>query len=556
MTNHVLYPLLRSLPLLSTPFASLIRFLFSSRAAPDRPASQREHLKLRPSLVALLMTAVSICAAEPAVNEERLPGGNSVIKITAADGGELASYRIDLATHHYPAASADNPRVTRFRSWRFGAFLCFNSNQYSGQEFCPSKDPVNEFQPTSLEMKAWIQTIKAAGMRYAVLTVRHTSELLLWDSKTSPINVVKSAYAKDLVQEYVTECRRQGIEPGFYYCLWGNGWRPHPNARAIILAQLHELATRYGKIAYFWLDMPHLTGWLAKDLSQQEIYDSLKNIDADTIVMFNHTIQDGSEVKAFPTDVINGEMCQPPAPGHNPVRTVEGRACYLPFEYELCSQQRGYELLGRWDYPGAAWFTYGSGKSFVASQPFPAEFLYQRIQLAYRRGAASVLLACAPDHTGKFRPEDVEQLLTLGRLLKDPTLALPPSLTTGGQAKASSVWDTNYTADKAVDGDPATRWGAAKGATNGWLEVDLGKPATVSRAILSEGWDRVRRFVLQARIGGTWQPLTTGTTLGMFRNLSFEPVTAQVFRLSITEATDVPTIWEFHLFPTTTEAPP
>jgi len=247
-------------PLLLTGSAGLTRVSFSTSTAKDRPAIERERLKVKPSLVALLLTVVAACAAEPTVTEERLSGGSSVIKITAEDGRELASYRINLSTHHYPAASADDPRVTRFRSWRFGAFLCFNSNQYSGQEFCPSKDPVSEFQPRALEMKKWVQTIKATGMRYAVLTVRHTSELLLWDSQTSAINAVNSLYGKDLVQENVTESRRQGIEPGFYYCLWGNGWRPHPNARAIILAQLHELATRYRKLPYFWLDMPHLTG--------------------------------------------------------------------------------------------------------------------------------------------------------------------------------------------------------------------------------------------------------------------------------------------------------
>jgi len=231
------------------------------------------------------------------------------------------------------------------------------------------------------------------------------------------------------------------------------------------------------------------------------------------------------------------------------VRTVEGKTCYLPFEYEPCSQQRGYELLGRWDYPGAVWFTYGSGTPFVPSKPFPAEFLYERIQLAYQRGAASVLLACAPDYTGKFRQEDVAQLVKLGKMLKDPSLAPQPSLTTGRQVKASSVWDSNYAADKAVDGDPATRWSASKGATNGWLEVDLGKPATISRAVISEGWDRVRQYVLQAKIGGTWQLVRTGTTLGTYKELSFDPVGAQVFRLTITEATDVPTIWEFQLLP-------
>ena len=65
----------------------------------------------------------------------------------------------------------------------------------------------------------------------------------------------------------------------------------------------------------------------------------------------------------------------------------------------------------------------------------------------------------------------------------------------------------------------------------------------------SEGWDRVRRYVLQARIGDDWQAVTTGTTLGTYKELSFDPVNARVFRLTITEATDVPTIWEFQLFP-------
>ncbi len=496
-----------------------------------------------------LVVAFAAGAADPTVTEERLPTGVSVIRITAEDGRETASYRIDLSRHHSPASSPDSPLVKRFRSWRFGAFLCFNSNQYSGQEFCPSKDPVGEFRPTALAMQEWIHTLHDAGMRYAVLTVRHTSELLLWDSKTSALNVANSAYGKDLVKEYVAECRRQKIEPGFYYCLWGNGWRPNPNARTIILAQLHELATQYGRISYFWLDMPHMTGWLAKDLSQQEIYDSLKNIDPDTIVMCNNTIQDGSVVRAFPTDVINGEMCLPPAGGHDPVRTVDGRTWYLPFEYEACSQQRGYELLGRWDYPGAAWFTYGSGKTFAPSTPLAPEFLYQRMQLAYRRGAASVLLACAPDYTGKFRQEDVEQLVKLGKLLNDTTRASTASLTTGCQAKASGMWDADYAADRAVDGDPATRWGAAKGATDGWLEVDLGRPATISRAAISEGWDRVRRFVLQVKVGDAWQSVAAGTTIGMYKEISFDPVDARVVRLTITEATDVPTIWEFQLFP-------
>jgi hypothetical protein len=49
----------------------------------------------------------------------------------------------------------------------------------------------------------------------------------------------------------------------------------------------------------------------------------------------------------------------------------------------------------------------------------------KQIRLGWKRGAANVLLATAPDHTGKMRPEDVEQLRLLGKILRDEGLTLP-----------------------------------------------------------------------------------------------------------------------------------
>ena len=498
-------------------------------------------------LVSIAAIAIGY-AAEPSVTEIRQADGTSVIQVKAADDTPLATYTIDLAKHHYPATSPDDPLVKKIKAWKFGAFLCYNSNQYSGGEFCTSKDPVKDFQPTALDISQWIKTIKAAGMTYAVLTARHTSEFLLWDSATSEIKSTNSACKKDLVKDYVDECRKAGIAPGIYYCLWGNGWRKNPNARAIILAQLHELATNYGKIDYFWLDMPHCTGWLAKDLSQQELYDSLKNINPETVVIFNNTIQDGHVLKAFPTDVVNGEMCAPPVVGHEPWRIVDGKRYYIPFEYEPCSQQRGTHVSGQWDFAGAAWFTYGEGKGFQPSKSLSAEFLYKRIRIAYDRGASNILLSCAPDHTGQFRKDDVEQLVKLGNMLKDPLLAPPMPITYGGKASASGIWNPEYAAGKAFDGSQTTRWGGAENSKDGWLEIDLGKAKRFSKATIHEGWDRIRKFELQIKVDGQWQTIHKGTTIGTDYSAAFNPVTAQCVRLMIIEAIDVPTIWEFELF--------
>ena len=250
-------------------------------------------------------------------------------------------------------------------------------------------------------------------MKYAVLTTRHTSGFLLWDSTTTDFDVASSGNTTDVCREFVNECRKQGLVPAFYYCLWGGKWKPDPNARAVILAQLYELATEYGEIPYFWLDMMN---WAPPDLSTQEIYDALKSLQPNAVVMFNQHVQDGTKINYFPTDVVNGELVPPPATGHDPLRTVDGKTYYLPFEYSLVSQSREggykYDPLGP-----SCWFTYGEGKEFVPSQPFPAEALAKQIKLGYDRGAANVLLATAPDHTGRMRPEDVEQLRQLGRIL-------------------------------------------------------------------------------------------------------------------------------------------
>ncbi len=135
-----------------------------------------------------------------------------------------------------------------------------------------------------------------------------------------------------------------------------------------------------------------------------------------------------------------------------------------------------------------------------------------------------------------------------------PFPTLPPnaaqSLTLGATATASNVFQNNgsYAAEMAFDGDESTRWATDGGTTAAWLEVDLGRPARIGQAYLSEAYDRVRRFELQRFAEGEWRTFASGSKIGLNLNLEFEPVTAQRVRLNVLEATDGPTIWEFHLF--------
>ncbi len=125
------------------------------------------------------------------------------------------------------------------------------------------------------------------------------------------------------------------------------------------------------------------------------------------------------------------------------------------------------------------------------------------------------------------------------------------ALSAGKPTRASSEWGHGYTAAEAFDGDESTRWGAAPGSRSGWIEVDLGAPATVGRSVVKElGFPRTRRFAIEYREGDAWKSLVTGEGLGGVKTFDFPAVRARHFRLNILQAVEVPTIEEFQLFGT------
>ncbi len=123
------------------------------------------------------------------------------------------------------------------------------------------------------------------------------------------------------------------------------------------------------------------------------------------------------------------------------------------------------------------------------------------------------------------------------------------SLTAGRSAKASNVFQnsSHHNAAMAVDDNSGTRWATDSGTDAAWLEVDLGKPQTIGRVAISEAYDRVRRFELQRQTDQGWTTFFKGARIGERYAAEFAPVTARHVRLNILEATEGPTLWEFHL---------
>lgn len=90
------------------------------------------------------------------------------------------------------------------------------------------------------------------------------------------------------------------------------------------------------------------------------------------------------------------------------------------------------------------------------------------------------------------------------------------------------------------DGKFDTIWAGSENSREGWVQIDLGEKQSVSRVLVSEGtmYQRCGKFAIQMQIGGEWKTVVTGTGIGAKKELTFEPVKARYFRLTV--VTDKP----------------
>jgi alpha-L-fucosidase len=129
---------------------------------------------------------------------------------------------------------------------------------------------------------------------------------------------------------------------------------------------------------------------------------------------------------------------------------------------------------------------------------------------------------------------------------------VPSSLIAAMPATASNVHgnQTEFGADKAVDGNPDTRWATDDGTKECWLEVDAQKTITINKAFIAEFEPRITSFRIEYKLNDadTWQTALSGTKVGVNYTQTFPPVQARYVRLHILDATNAPTIWEFQVF--------
>lgn len=151
-------------------------------------------------------------------------------------------------------------RQLEFQKLEFYAFFHFGINTYMDREWGDGKESPAIFNPLKMDALQWVKSIKAAGMKAAILTCKHHDGFCLWPSRHTTHSVASSPYKNgkgDIVKEVSDACKSEELKFGIYLSPWD---RNHPlygfgeEYNDYFVAQLTELLSNYGKIFSVWFD--------------------------------------------------------------------------------------------------------------------------------------------------------------------------------------------------------------------------------------------------------------------------------------------------------------
>ncbi len=419
-------------------------------------------------------------------------------------------------------------------------FFHFGMNTFSDREWGDGTENPRDFNPTSLDCRQWVRTIKDAGFTMAILTAKHHDGFCLWPSAYTEHSVKNSPYKDgkgDIVREFTDACQECGIKAGIYLSPWDRHEKTW-GAEAyndFYANQLTELMTNYGKIWECWWDGAGST---------EAHYDWARWAG---IVRENQ-----------PDAVIFGSLGATPFVEVRWVGNENGIAgdpCFATVNAHDVEVEDGYGLNhGRIDgdrfIPAEADVSIRPGWFYHAEQDDAVRTPQNLLKLWFHSVGKNtgLLLNLPPDRRGLVHERDAQNLRAFNELLTKYTKV---NLAQSAKAAADSVRNAHCTPDRLLDGAEETFYAPQDGCHTPVVELTFEQPVTFNTCTVSEmiEWGhKIRGFRVDAQVDGAWKTLFAASCMGYRQAEHFETVTASKVRLTITKAVDVPAIRSFALY--------
>jgi alpha-L-fucosidase len=443
--------------------------------------------------------------------------------------------------------SAQQTQIDR----RFGMFIHFGINTYSGKEWTEGTRLPSTYNPTKLDTDQWAKAARDAGMTYVILIAKHHEGFCLWDSPATEYDVGSSPVTTDVVAAMAESCRKYGIELGLYYSLWDRNWRDgimrHSGSLdfdeqtsldylSYMNGQIKELLTNYGDVCELWLD----GGWVLprEDWHIPEVYKLVKKLQPDCLVGVNWSIglhenpdfhavrpagyKKGLPIRYFPSDFRLGDPMLPVFPDPKLYSGPDKQLYYMPFETTVTLNTHWF------------WHPYDEGLKSV-----------DELEVMYEHSTAQdnvLILNSPPNRFGLMDEHNVVRLHeAAARLGANPGKPIPRNLLAGASVSADSE-AADAPASGAVDGNPETHWAAGK--TQAAMTFKLASEQSIDRIRIREfkaaSGFAIQEFVLEALVNGSWRGVYEGTEVGTSLLIRIPTVEASQLRIRVLKASSQP----------------
>jgi alpha-L-fucosidase len=410
------------------------------------------------------------------------------------------------------------PEQVAWANAEMGVIIHLDINIYAPDTFDYSKTAtlpdVDVFSPSKLNTDQWIRTAKAAGAKYALLTVKHGTGFCLWPSKVNNYNVGHTKWRngkEDILKDFLASCKKYGLKPGLYYntnsnTYYGAGYGPfvsdsaHFAYKSAVLRQLAEIWGNYGNLFEIWFD-----GGINNDPKfgiQKEV---LKLIGANQ----PHAI-----------------LFQGPTGTPNIIRwcgNEDGIAAYPQWSRtNITTASDGVEKIdGLTGNPeGAYWCPAESDFPIRRNNAWNGGWLWHAGQEKY--------LFTVNELADKYCKSTGRNTNMLMGMVVDTSGLIPK--------QDSIVFDS---LGKKIRGMFAHPVAVVKnsGAMN--IPVRLSAPQSISEAVIQEDiskGEHIRAYVIEAWTNGKWKEVASGQSAGHKRIHIFSPVTTDKLRVRITRS--------------------
>lgn len=414
-----------------------------------------------------------------------------------------------------------SPQQLEWQQMELTAFLHFGINTFTDREWGDGKEDPALFNPTDLDAEQWVRELKEAGFKMVLLTAKHHDGFCLWPTKTTKHSVASSPWKDgkgDVVKELRDACTKYGMKFGVYLSPWDRNaecYGDSPRYNEFFIEQLTELLTNYGEVHEVWFDGANGEGPNGK----KQVYDwdafyktiqrlqpkAVMAIMGDDVRWVGNERGLGRETEWSATVLTPGIYAR--SAENNSRLDINSQAKDLGSREMLENATELFWYPSEVDVsirPGWFWHENENGK--VKSLKHLADIYFQSV------GYNSVLLLnIPPDRRGHINEADVARL------------------------KEFAAYRQQVFADNRVQ-KGQKMWDAASGDQR---EYELKSSSKINVVLLQEDiarGQRVESFRVEARVGGQWQLLGEGTTVGYKRMLRFPTIEAEALRITIESA--------------------